>query len=141
MADYSAARADHLRPIFPAAKKTLHATEQNRPGIALARRGWKRAQRSLDPARLVFIDESAAETNMKRLRGRSPKGERLVCHAPHGHRRTTTMICSVRRDGTIAGMTIEGATNTEVFYAYIREVLVRSLRRGRHRHPGQSRRP
>ena len=67
---------------------------------------------------------------MTRLRGRSPKGERLVCHAPHGHWRTTTMISSVRLDGSTACMTIEGATNTEVFYAYVREVLVPSLRRG-----------
>ncbi len=67
---------------------------------------------------------------MTRLRGRSPKGERLVCHAPHGHWRTTTMISSVRLDGTTACMTIEGATNTEVFYAYVREVLVPSLRPG-----------
>lgn len=62
------------------------------------------------------------------LRGRSPKGERLVCHAPHGHWCTTTMISSVRLDGTTACMTIEGATNTEVFPAYVREVLVPSLR-------------
>lgn len=67
---------------------------------------------------------------MTRLRGRSPKGERLVCHAPHGHWRTTTMISSVRLDGTTACMTIEGATNTEVFYAYVREVFAPSLRRG-----------
>ena len=51
---------------------------------------------------------------MTRLRGRAPKGERLVGHAPHGHWRTTTMISSVRSDGTSACMTIEGATNTEV---------------------------
>lgn len=67
---------------------------------------------------------------MTRLRGRSPRGERLVCHAPHGHWRTTTMISSMRLDGTTACMTIEGATNTEVFYAYVREVLVPSLRPG-----------
>lgn len=67
---------------------------------------------------------------MTRLRGRSPKGERLVCHAPHGHWRTTTMISSVRLDGTTACMTIEGATNTEVFHAYAREVLVPALRAG-----------
>ena len=67
---------------------------------------------------------------MTRLRGRSPKGERLVCHAPHGHWRTTTMISPVRLDGTTACMTIEGATNTAVFYAYVGEVLAPSLRRG-----------
>jgi hypothetical protein len=52
---------------------------------------------------------------MTRLRGRSPKGEQLVCHAPHGHWSTTTMISSVRLDGTPACMTVEGATHTEVF--------------------------
>lgn len=40
------------------------------------------------------------------------------------------MISSVRLDGTTACMTIEGATNTEVFQAYVREVLVPSLRPG-----------
>jgi transposase len=67
---------------------------------------------------------------MTRLRGRSPKGERLVCHAPHGHWQTTTMISAVRLDGTTACMTIEGATNTEVFQEYVRAVLVPVLRPG-----------
>jgi transposase len=67
---------------------------------------------------------------MTRLRGRSPRGERLVCHAPHGHWCTTTMISSVRLDGTTACITIEGATNTDVFRAYVREVLIPSLRPG-----------
>lgn len=67
---------------------------------------------------------------MTRLRGRAPRGQRLVCHAPSGHWRTTTMISSVRLDGTTACMTIEGATNTEVFQAYVREILVPVLRPG-----------
>ena len=79
---------------------------------------------------MVFIDESAAKTNLTRLRGRAPKGERLVCHAPHGHWRTTTMISSVRLDGTSACLTLEGATDTEVFQAYVREVLVPALKAG-----------
>lgn len=79
---------------------------------------------------MVFLDESAAKTNLTRLRGRAPKGQRLVCHAPHGHWRTTTMISSVRLDGTTACMTIEGATDTAVFQAYVREILVPSLRPG-----------
>ena len=32
----------------------------------------------LDPTRLVFIDETAANTKMVRLSGRCPRGERLV---------------------------------------------------------------
>lgn len=67
---------------------------------------------------------------MTRLRGRCPRGERLRCAAPHGHWRTTTIIGAVRLDGTTATMAIEGATDTEVFRAYVREVLVPTLRPG-----------
>jgi transposase len=67
---------------------------------------------------------------MTRLRGRAPKGERLVCHAPHGRWLTTTMISSVRLDGTSACMAVEGATDMEVFRAYVREVLCPTLRPG-----------
>ena len=98
--------------------------------MAQARRRWRRGQGGLDPARLVFIDESAAKTNLTRLRGRAPRGQRLVCHAPHGHWRTTTMISSVRLDGTSACLTIEGATDTEVFAAYVREILCPTLQPG-----------
>jgi len=84
----------------------------------------------LDPARLVFLDESAAKTNLTRLRGRAPRGERLVASCPHGHWRTTTMISSIRLDGSTACMTIDGPTDTEVFHAYVREVLCPALRPG-----------
>ena len=40
------------------------------------------------------------------------------------------MISSVRLDGSSACMTIEGATDAEVFQAYVRAVLVPSLRPG-----------
>jgi transposase len=84
----------------------------------------------LDPARLVFLDESAAKTNLTRLRGRAPRGHRLLAHCPHGHWRTTTMISSIRWDGSTACMTIDGATDAEVFQAYVRTVLCPSLRPG-----------
>jgi transposase len=67
---------------------------------------------------------------MTRLRGRAPRGQRLVAGCPHGHWTTTTMISSVRLDGTSACMTCPGATDTEVFQAYVREVLVPALRPG-----------
>lgn len=67
---------------------------------------------------------------MTRLRGRSPRGQRLRCAAPQGHWRTTTILGAVRVDGTTACMAIEGATDTEVFRAYVSEVLVPALRPG-----------
>ena len=67
---------------------------------------------------------------MTRLRGRAPRGQRLVMGCPHGRWTTTTMVSSVRLDGTSACMTIAGATDTEVFRAYVRDILVPTLRPG-----------
>jgi transposase len=67
---------------------------------------------------------------MTRLRGRAPRGARCHASAPAGHWQTTTMISSLRLDGTTACMTIPGATDTEVFRAYVAEVLGPTLRPG-----------
>jgi transposase len=86
--------------------------------------------RTLNPARLVFIDESGAKTNMTRLYGRCKSGERLFDSTPHGRWETTTMIASLRLDGAAAPMVIEGATDGAVFRAYVKHVLVPTLREG-----------
>lgn len=67
---------------------------------------------------------------MTRLRGRALGGARLLDRAPHGHWCTTTMISSIRLDGTYACLAVDGATDREVFREYIRWVLVPSLRPG-----------
>jgi transposase len=67
---------------------------------------------------------------MTRLRGRAPRGERVHACAPCGRWQTTTMISSIRLDGSTACMTIAGATDTEVFRVYVREVLCPTLRPG-----------
>lgn len=85
---------------------------------------------SLDPSKLVFLDESGAKTNMTRLYGRSTKGKRVEYQTPHGHWQTTTMISSIRADGSTACMTIDGATDTEVFHTYVQRVLIPTLKPG-----------
>jgi transposase len=67
---------------------------------------------------------------MTRLRGRAPKGERAHASAPCGHWQTTTMMSSLRLDGTTACMALEGTTDTESFRAYVAAVLVPTLRPG-----------
>jgi len=62
-------------------KKSLFASEQDRPDVARKRERWQARQASLDPARLVFIDETWVKTNMTPLRGWGPKGRRLVAKA------------------------------------------------------------
>lgn len=78
----------------------------------------------------MFLDESAAKTNLTRLRGRAPRGERVQDSAPTGHWCTTTLIGSVRLDGTTVGMAIEAATDTDIFRAYVQCVLIPTLRPG-----------
>ena len=82
-------------------KKSLHAEEQKRADVARARRRWIREQGLLDPARLVFIDETANSTNMVRLRGRCPRDQRLVASVPHGHWKTITFVAGLRHDGLL----------------------------------------
>jgi transposase len=67
---------------------------------------------------------------MTRLRGRAQRGRRVHASAPHGHWNSTTVIGAIRMDGTTACMAIEGATDTEVFRAYVSEVLCPILRPG-----------
>src|ERR1700751_6145502 len=73
-----------------ASKKSLRAAEQQRADVARARRRWIREQGLLDPAHLVFIDETAVSTNMVQLYGRSPRGVRLIGRVPQGHWKTMT---------------------------------------------------
>jgi transposase len=67
---------------------------------------------------------------MTRRCGRAQRGRRVHARAPAGHWQTTTMLSSIRLDGSSACMTIEGATDTEVFQTYVREVLCPTLRPG-----------
>jgi transposase len=84
----------------------------------------------LDPAKLIFLDESGAKTNLTRLCGRAPKGERVHASTPHGHWQTTTRMSSIRLDGSTACMALEGTTDTESFRAYVGQVLLPTLRPG-----------
>lgn len=79
---------------------------------------------------MIFLDESGAKTNLTRLRGRAQRGQRVHAASPQGHWRTTTMISSIRVDGTTACMTIDGPTDTEVFRAYVQRVLNPTLKGG-----------
>ena len=111
-------------------KKSLRASEPDRPDVKQAREQWKAMQGDLDGSKLVFLDESGAKTNMTRLRGRAKGRQRCVDDAPHGHGCTTTMISSVRLDGSMACMAIDGATDKDVFREYVRQVLAPTLRPG-----------
>lgn len=97
--------------------------------MARARRRWMREQGLLDPAHLVFIDETAITTNMVRLNGWSPRGKPLIGDVPMGHWETVTFIAGLRQTGIVAPMLIKGAMNGAAFLAYLEQCLVPTLKR------------
>jgi transposase len=113
-----------------ASKKTLFATEQDRPDVTRRRRRWKAHQGRLDPTRLVFIDETWAKTNMTRLRGWAPRGRKLLAKAPLGHWRTLTFLAALRCDRIDAPCVIDGPINGESFRAYVEQFLAPVLKPG-----------
>jgi transposase len=109
-------------------KKTALASEQERPDIARKRARWKARQGSIDPHRLVFIDETWAKTNMAPLRGWAARGRRLIGRAPFGHWNTMTFVAALRHDGIVAPWVIDGPINGRIFQTYVEQVLVPTLR-------------
>ena len=117
---------------FAFEKKTLIATEQNRPDVVERRRNFGIAKRFVDRNQFVFLDESGAKTNMTRLYGRALGGARCIDHAPHGHWKTMTMLSAIRAEGVMkdATVVVDGAMNSVTFLAYVEQFLVPALRPG-----------
>src|SRR5918996_226737 len=110
--------------------KSLRASEQDRPGVARRRERWKKYQGRLDPAHLVFIDETWVKTNMTRTHGRCARGERLVAKVPHGRWRTLTFLAALRADRIDAPCVLDGPINGRSFKAYVEQFLVPTLQPG-----------
>jgi len=87
-------------------------------------------QGRLDPAKLVFIDETWIKTNMAPLRGWGLKGRRLRAFAPHGHWRTLTFLGALRCDRLTAPCVFDGPINGQCFRAYVEQQLVPVLKPG-----------
>ena len=98
--------------------------------MARKRVRWRRHQGKLDPARLVFIDETWTKTNMTRTHGRAQKGVRLLAKVPYGHWRTSTFLAALRVDAITAPCVVDGPINGATFLAYVEQILVPTLSPG-----------
>ena len=76
----------------------------------------------------MFIDESAVLTNMARRYGRSPRGQRAPAKLPFGHWKRLSVLGAISLDGMVAAMSVDAATDSAVFAAYLDEVLLPRLR-------------
>ena len=111
-------------------KKSLHASERDTPRVQQARRDYQELMAKLDPQKFKFIDESGVNLALSRLYGRAPRGERVVGSVPQNYGSNITMLASLGLSGLQALMTVEGATDGDVFKVYVEEVLCPTLSRG-----------
>ena len=87
-------------------------------------------RRRLRVSRLKFIDESGVNIAMTRLWGRAPKGQRVVGSVPQNWGSNITLLAALSASGVSATMTVEGATDTDIFCAYVGQVLSPTLSEG-----------
>jgi hypothetical protein len=120
-------------PVLPpdrryAQKKALIARERDRPDISRHRTRWRAYQKRVDPSRLLFLDETWTKTNMTRLDGWAPRGQRLIDKVPHGHWKTATFLAGLRNNRIEAPCLFDGPINGERFRAYVEQFLIPTLK-------------
>ena len=95
-----------------------------------ARLAWRAEFAAIDPARLVFLDESGATTAMTRRYGRAPRGTRVAAAIPQGHWKVMTLTAAIRLGGVGACLAFDGATDAACFETYVGACLAPTLRPG-----------
>ena len=113
-----------------AEKKSLHATERDTEANLKRREEFVAKIRSITPEHLIFLDESGVTTSMARLYARSLGGKRIHESTPGGHWKIMTILGAMSLRGMVATMTIEEATDADIFLAYIEHVLCPALKPG-----------
>ena len=115
---------------MPLQKKSSRAAEQDRPDVARKRKDWRECQETVDPERLVFLDETGIKTDLTRLRGWADSSERLVEAIPGGDWETSTLVHAVALDGTRAAMILDGPLNGDCFAGFCEQFLAPTLQPG-----------
>src|SRR3712207_2912834 len=111
--------------------------EQKKRSVGAAERDeWLRAAwrvtlaQHIDPERLVFVDEMGTHTSLSPIYAYSPRGQRAYCSVPRNRGPNTTLLSCMSVEGMGSSLTVEGATNRDVFEAYVERVLSPELRPG-----------
>ena len=96
--------------------------------MAEARARWRAELASIDPRRLVFLDETGIDTRMARSHARAERGRRAPGKVPWGRWERLTAIGALALDGVVASMSVAAATSAAVFLAFVEQALVPALR-------------
>ena len=113
-----------------AQKKSLRASEQDRPDVARHRRRWRVWQRYMDADRFVFIDETSRDHSDDPPLRLGPQGRAPGRCGALGHWKTTTVVAGLRASGIIAPFVLDGPMTGEAFRAYVEQVLAPELEPG-----------
>lgn len=113
-----------------AEKKSLHAIERDREENRKRREEFLQRLQTIPPEKLIFLDESGVTTQMTRGYARASGGRRVHEATPGGHWKILTILSALSLGGLLATMTIEEATDGDIFLAYLEQVLGPKLRPG-----------
>jgi transposase len=113
-----------------AQKKTLVARERDTAAVQARRAAFLNAQAQLATQRLIFVDESGFRLGSPPRFGWAPRGKDSPGKSIEGNWKTITMIGAIALDGFRGFMTIDAGTSTDVFLAYVEQVLAPQLRPG-----------
>jgi transposase len=84
----------------------------------------------VNPARLVFLDETSTPTTLTPLRARAERGQRAHGRIPRGRREAISWLATLTATGLGESLLVRGAVDRLVFEAFVDRVLVPSLRPG-----------
>jgi transposase len=85
---------------------------------------------TIDPERLVFLDETGLKTDLTRIRGWAEIGRRLVESIPSGKWTTCSLVQAIALDGTRAAMVLDGPLNGDSFAGFCKWLLAPALSPG-----------
>jgi transposase len=112
-------------------KKSRHACERDTARVEKARAEFIQWAQGIEVERLKVVDESGINITLRsRLHGRAPRGKCVGEAVPRNYGENITIIGAMTLDGLKAVMTVDGATDADVFEAYVERVLVSELRAG-----------
>jgi len=112
-------------------KKTPYAPQRDRPDVVTERANFVLSQGELDPAKLVFVDESGCHPGIGPRRGWALRGQALRGpEEPYSRGQHVSIIAALRIDGITARMTVDGGVKTNDFLRFVHRHLVPSLRPG-----------
>jgi transposase len=105
-------------------KKSLHATERDRPRVEAQRQQYREQLAGVAPEDLVFVDESGVNRGMTRWYARSPRGQRAYGSAPRNYGSNVSVLGALSLAGPLASLHVTGAADADLFRLFVKEVLV-----------------